>query len=106
MTFKTSRSIQRKNMVISCTFLEVGQSFLSDSAAWMTPAIIRSPILKSIDGGWSHALSMFLQHLLTGPLGFSTVGVAVELDGGPVIIYARLGALLTDGEGWSLRDLF
>ena len=47
-----------------------------------------------------------LQHLLTGPLGFSTVGVAVELDGGPVIIYARLGALLTDGEGWSLRDLF
>jgi hypothetical protein len=49
---------------------------------------------------------MFLQHLLTGPLGFSTVGVAVELDGGPVVIHARLGALLTDGEGWSLRDLF
>ena len=93
-------------MVISCTFLEVGQSFLSDSAAWMTPAIIRSPILKSIDRGWSHALSMFLQHLLTGPLGFSTVGVAVELDGGTVVIHARLGALLTDGEGWSLRDLF
>ena len=93
-------------MVLSCLFFEVGQSFLSDSAAWMTCAIIRSPILKIIDGGWSHALSLFLQHLLTGPLGFSTVGVAVELDCGPVVIHARLGALLTDGEGWYRRDLF
>jgi hypothetical protein len=56
----------------------------------MTPAIIRSPILKSIDGGWSHALSMFLQHLLTGPLGFATVGVAVELDGGPVVYSCKI----------------
>ena len=42
----------------------------------------------------------FLHHLLKGPLGFSAAGVAVELDDGPLIIYAKLSVLLTDGEGW------
>ena len=87
-------------MVVSCSFLEVGQSFLSDRVAWMTPAIIRSKALHDVQGGWSKALSVFLEHLLTGPLGFSTVGSAVELDNGPVVIYAKLAVLLTDGEGW------
>ena len=45
-------------------------------------------------------LSLFLHHLLKGPLGFSTAGVAVDLDDGPLIMYAKLSVLLTDGEGW------
>ena len=87
-------------MVVSCSFLDVGQACLSDDAAWMTPAIIRSCILRTIEGGWGRMLSLFLHHLLKGPLGFSTAGVAVELGDGPLIIYAKLSVLLTDGEGW------
>ena len=87
-------------MVVSCSFLEVGQAYLSDDAAWMTPAIIRSSILHTIEGGWGRMLSLFLHHLLKGPLGFSTAGAAVELDDGPLVIYAKLSVLLTDREGW------
>lgn len=87
-------------MVISCSFLEVGQAFLADSSSWMTPAIIRSSVMHSIEGGWSRCLSLFLHHLLKGPLGFSTAGVAVELGGEVVVIYATLSVMLTDGEGW------
>ena len=87
-------------MVVSCSFIEVGQAHLSDDAAWMTPAIIRSSILHTIEGGWGRMLSLFLHHLLKGPLGFSTAGVAVELEDGPLIIYANLSVLLTDGDGW------
>ena len=87
-------------MVVSCSFIEVGQAHLSDDAAWMTPAIIRSSILHTIEGGWGRMLSLFLHHSPKGPLGFSTAGVAVELEDGPLIIYANLSVLLTDGEGW------
>lgn len=89
-------------MVISCAFTNVGQAFLSDSAAWMTPAIVRSAKIHQVPGGWSRLLAVFLHHLLKGPLGISTVGVPVELDQGTVLIYANLGALLTDGEGWQV----
>jgi hypothetical protein len=51
-------------MVVSCYFLEVGQSYLADDAAWMTPAIIKSCVLHTIEGVWSRMLSVFLHHLL------------------------------------------
>lgn len=95
----------RKVMVISFTFLELSaadKSFWSNEHFWVTPAVVRHHKAKEVKGGYSAVLSAFLQHLLTGDTGMSTVGVPLTLPQGTVCLFARLSHIIADGEGFEL----
>ncbi len=90
---------KRKTMVLSFSFLELGQAALSQGLAWQTPVCLRASLIHSVVGGWSHFLKVYLQRQLAGPCGLSTSGVALELSGQPVMLFARFTNLLSDGDG-------
>ena len=89
----------RKCMVLSFSFMELGQLALSVDDAWITPLVVRTSVMKNIIGGWSHVLRVFLETLLLGPHGLETSGVPLVLNGVPVLFFAKLGTLLSDGDG-------
>jgi hypothetical protein len=90
---------RRKTMVLSFSFLELGQAALSQGLAWQTPVCLRASLIHSVVGGWSHFLKVYLQRQLAGPCGLSTSGVALVLSGQPVMLFARFTNLLSDGDG-------
>ena len=45
-------------------------------------------------------LKRYLMHQLCGPEGITTVGVVVDVGSGPCLVFAKLSAMLTDGDGW------
>jgi hypothetical protein len=90
---------RRKSMVLSFSFLELGQAALSQGLAWQTPVCLRASLIHSVVGGWSHFLKVYLQRQLAGPCGLSTSGVALVLSGQPVMLFARFTNLLSDGDG-------
>lgn len=80
----------RKVMVLSFTFLELGQAALSAEWAWFTPVVVRTTMLQAVKGGWSAMLSIFLRRLLLSPAGgLLTAGAALPLEGRPTMLYAR-----------------
>ena len=88
-------------MVLSFTFRELGQAALSDGSAWATPVVLRSSLMHKAKGGWSSMLRMFLDHLLQGPSGLATVGMATMVGDTPTLIHATLSNILTDGPGFA-----
>ena len=90
---------KRKTMVLSFSFLELGQAALSQGLAWQAPVCLRASLIHSVVGGWSHFLKVYLQRQLAGPCGLSTSGVALVLSGQPVMLFARFTNLLSDGDG-------
>ena len=89
----------RKVMVLSYSFLELGQSALCNDNAWITPAILRSRVIRDIQGGWPHAFKTYLKKMFLGPLGLATAGLAVDLCGEKTILFAKPFVLLSDGDG-------
>ena len=49
--------------------------------------------------GWSALLRLFMRHLLIGPEGLRTVGVPLMLRNTPVLLFATVTNLLSDGDG-------
>jgi len=92
---------RRKSMVVSYTFLELGSSLLGNDALWSTPAVIRHATIQRIDGGWSHALKLFLNRMFFGTHGFLVTGVPIADDNGDTIavVFATLGNMFSDGDG-------
>ena len=91
-------------MVLSFSFLELGQSALFHEWAWVTAVCIRSSQLGKVEGGWAGALRQFLHTLLLGPLGMATGGVPLEIGGSPVMLFAKVTNMRSDGDG--LREAF
>ena len=50
-------------------------------------------------GGWGALFRRFLNLLLLGDIGFSSSGLALELGGQPVMLYAELAMVLADLDG-------
>jgi hypothetical protein len=90
---------RRKTMVLSFSFLELGQLALSRDAAWVTPICVRTAMLKQIAGGWPCCLKIFLRRLLLGATGIAVGGVPVTLGGQHYILYGTVTNLLSDGDG-------
>ena len=90
----------RKAMVLSFTFLELGQDAISSGLGWMTPIVVRNRILRDIAGGWPNLLRRFLRRILTSPDGLAVAGMPIVLaDGTSLPLFANLACLLSDGEG-------
>ena len=96
---KMNVDFPRKAMVCSFSFKELGQQSLTDGQFWITAVVIRSTSIAKIQGGWPHCLRRFLHRLLLGPQGFLTAGFPLVVEGRPVLLFAKLHALLSDGEG-------
>lgn len=93
---------RRKCMVLSFTFLELGQAAMSSSSAWVIPVCVRSKLIQSAQGGWSNLLKRFLTLQLLGAGGLATSGVAIVVDGSPKLLFAKLTNILTDGDGFRI----
>jgi hypothetical protein len=93
---------RRKMMVLSFSFVELGQAALSQAVVWQTPVCIRTTVIDEVVGGWSHLLAMYLRRHLLGPDGLATSGLPLLLHGDdrpPTLLFARLTNLLSDGDG-------
>jgi hypothetical protein len=55
--------------------------------------------LYKVDGGWSYMMRLFVERILYGPSGMSTVGVPLLIGGQERILFAKLTNLLSDGDG-------
>jgi hypothetical protein len=90
----------RKIMVLSFTFLELGQGPVSGGLAWATPVVVRTTVLRQIIGGWPNLLRRFLNRILLGANGLATSGFPLQLASGAILpVFARVTNLLSDGEG-------
>lgn len=91
---------RRKVMVLSASFLNLGQAALTQNDVWITLAVARTHgCIDRVRGGWSTMLRILLEDLFYGPLGISVVGFPVSLPAGRVLLYASLASLLADGDG-------
>lgn len=86
-------------MVLSYSFLELGQAALTDGVAWLTPVCLRSNKIDTVSGGWSCCLREYLRTQLLGATGLATGGVAVHVQGRPILLFAKLACMLGDGDG-------
>jgi hypothetical protein len=50
-------------------------------------------------GGWSHMARLYLENQLIHGMGLATAGVAVNVCGKHVMLFATLSNVLADGEG-------
>ena len=89
----------RSTMVVNFSFLELGQESMSNGTAWLTPICVRTNVIGEVEGGWPHMFKLFLNSLLVGPTGLSTGGVAIDVNGRPTLVFAKLAAVLADGDG-------
>ena len=89
----------RKVMVLSFTFLELGRDALWEENCWVTPVAVRHSHIVRVKGGWSHMLAKYLTCHLLGAQGVSTAGVPLMLNGQPFLLFAKLKFMLADMEG-------
>jgi hypothetical protein len=98
---------RRKTMVVSFSFVELGQLALSCGSAWVIPVVLRTSLINQVDGGMSHVMRVFLRRLLLGPEGLATVGVPLLINGQHTMLFASVAAMLADGDGhrqvWNWR---
>ena len=94
---------QRKAMVLSFNFIELGKETMWHENYWLTPACVRHNVISQVPGGWSHMFREYLQLHLIGPLGLSTAGVPLMLNGQPFLLYGKLKYLVGDGDGDGFR---
>ena len=76
----------------------MGAALASDACGWAI-AVARNSILKQSVGGWSRMLRDLLKMVLLSPTGIQIAGLPIELKGEIVHIYAKVGCLLSDGDG-------
>jgi len=88
----------RKAMVLSFSFLELGEALRSE-AAWLTPVVLRSDIINRTKGGWSHCFAQVMRLMLLDVEAFATSGVPLSVLGEPVLMFARVRNILSDGDG-------
>lgn len=94
---------RRKVMVVSMSWVELGQGALSKNDCWMTLAVARTRgVLDIVDGGWSALARILLEDLFFGDVGLSTVGLAIPSPRGHVMLYGALKNILADGDGLRL----
>ena len=88
----------RKTMCLSFSFEELSPQLHLDSA-WFTPAAVLTTTMHKVEGGWSAMLRAFLSLQLLGPTGLSTAGLPLVLGDEAHILFARIGTVLSDGDG-------
>ena len=89
----------RKCMNLSFSFVELGQTALTQNWAWFTCVCLRSHMIARTRGGWSAYLRAFLRIQMLSAGGLATGGVPLCIGGNTIMLYARVANLLSDGDG-------
>jgi hypothetical protein len=89
---------ERKNMVLSYSFVELGQETLWHAHAWTTPVCVRSSVIAKVQGGWSHMFRQYLRLHIAGVTGITSAGVPLMLRGRPFLLFAKFRFLIGDGD--------
>ena len=89
-------------MVLSFSFLELGQEKLWHDECWFSPVVVRSKVISRAQGGWSGMLRAYLNAHLLSATGISTAGLPLMLNGQPFMLFAKLSHMLADGDGLRL----
>lgn len=92
----------RKTMVLSFSFLELGQEKLWHDECWFSPVAVRSKVISRAQGGWSGMLRAYLNAHLLSATGISTAGLPLMLNGQPFMLFAKLSHMLADCDGLRL----
>lgn len=90
---------RRKCMVLSFSFLELGQEALSSGRGWFTCVVLRSTVIAKIAGGWGCCLRRFLERQLLGPNGLAASGCPMTIGGRDILLFGKVSNLLSDGDG-------
>ena len=88
----------RKCMVLSFSFLELDHNLMKDDV-WMTPVCVRACMMAKAVGGWARMFRDYLRIQLLGEEGITTAGVPLIIHGEPMMLFARLKHVLSDGDG-------
>ena len=87
---------KRKFLSFYMSFLQFGHAALRQNCCWFPLGIIRSTVLKKVDGGVSCALRMMLRAMLLQDGGNFVDGVVLDLDAGPTMFFAQFRSHLGD----------
>lgn len=95
----------RKIMAIYMSWLELGK-FLRLEESWLMVAVVRTRLLKEIDGRFSCFLKQLLRKIFLGPRSLNTAGIVLELDG-PRLFWAKYHLFIGDErackEAWGIK---
>ena len=89
----------RKSMVTSYNFKEIGFEALASEVTWATPLIVRSVKISQAVGGWSRLLRDLLRRMLLGRQSMVSVGIPLILHGEPFLLFARFDVFISDADG-------
>ena len=90
----------RKVMVVNMSFAELGDEVLDCDDSWLTPIVVRTTLLKHVQGGWSAMAKEFFRLLLFADEGgLMTSGMIVPDVG---VVFGKLYKILGDGDGFRL----
>ena len=93
---------QRKCMVLSITFAELGRQSLGKDAVWVTPVVVRHSMIEKVKGGWSRMLTAFLKLMMLGTNGLQTCGFPISVSNVEVVVWGCMGYMFSDGDGLRL----
>ena len=70
---------KRKCMAVYMSFAQLGHRRLCKTEFWMTIAVVRTSMIRKIQGGWSNMLRLLLRSAFLQSDSFAT-GVVLQLD--------------------------
>ena len=76
---------KRKFLSFYMSFLQFGHAALRQNCCWFPLGVIRSTVLKKVDGGVSCAFRVMLRAMLLQDGGNFVDGVVLDLDAGPTM---------------------
>ena len=92
----------KKVMNLMFNFEELGSFALSQACTWFVAVSVRTSTIAKIKGGWTKMLAHFLKKMLLSNTGFTRSGLPVTLNGQPHLIWSKLHAIISDGDGLRL----
>lgn len=85
---------KRKSMAVYLSFAQLGQARLSKTEFWMTIAVVRTHMIRKIEGGWSNMFRHLLRCAFLETENYS-VGIVLHLDA-PCLFFAQLSNVIAD----------
>lgn len=93
---------KRKFFAVYVTVRELGPTYLKHESMWLTVAIIRTSVAKTIPGGFSHCMRLlFRRWFIVDRLGEDGVLLDLGIPGSGIVrAYFSLGNVVADGDAY------
>lgn len=90
---------RRKFNIVYFSFLEM-DSALRNELAWLPFAVLRTSVMKDVDGQMSCMVRVLMEAMFLKPDdGFNSMGVSLHFEH-PVLFFAQLDTILCDESAW------